>query len=68
METKDHLVILLLLLTNYLPIVAANRLAANPDARKLMLWTAALVALLALAMEGEGAVIAMGVKVALLPK
>lgn len=68
METKEHLVILLLLLTNYLPIVAANRLAANPDARKLMLWTAALVALLALAMEGEGAVIAMGVKVSLLPK
>jgi hypothetical protein len=68
METKEHLVILLLLLTNYLPIVAANNLAANPDARKLMLWTAALIALLGLAMEGEGAIIAMGVKVSLLPK
>jgi hypothetical protein len=68
METKEHLVIILLLLTNYLPIAAANNLAMNPGARKLLLWTAALVALLGLAMEGEGAIIAMGVKVSLLPK
>ena len=68
METKEHLVILLLLLTNYLPIVAMNNLAVNSGARRLMLWTAALVVLLGLAMEGEGAVIALGVKVSLLPK
>jgi hypothetical protein len=61
-------VILLLLLTNYLPIVAMNNLAVNSGARRLMLWTAALVVLLGLAMEGEGAVIALGVKVSLLPK
>ena len=68
METKEHLVILLLLLTTYLPIVAANQLAQNKDARKLTLWVAALIVLLALGMEGEGAVIAMGVKVALLAR
>jgi len=66
METKEHLVILLLLLTTYLPIVAAGNLAANKAARKLTLWVAALIVLLALTMEGEGAFIAMGVKVALL--
>jgi hypothetical protein len=68
METKEHLVIILLLLTNYLPIVAMNNLAGDRAARKLMLWTAALIALLALAMEGEGALIAMGVKTSLLQK
>ncbi len=68
METKEHLVITLLLLATYLPIVAANNLAANRGARQLMLWSSALVVLLALLMEGEGAVIAMGVKAALLMK
>ena len=68
METKEHLVIMLLLLVTYLPIVAANNLATNKDARKLMLWVTGMITLLALAMDGEGAVIAMGVKVGLLPK
>ena len=68
METKEHLVIMLLLLVTYLPIAAANNLAANKDARRLMLWVTGLTALLALAMDGEGAMIAMGVKVGLLPK
>jgi hypothetical protein len=68
METKEHLVILMLLLTTYLPIVAASNFDANRAARKLLLWTSALVVLLALGMEGEGALIAMGVKVSLLPK
>jgi hypothetical protein len=68
METKEHLVFILLLLATYLPVVAANNLAANKDARRLMLWTSALTALLALAMDGEGALIAMGVKVGLLAK
>ena len=48
--------------------MAANQLAQNKDARKLTLWVAALIVLLALGMEGEGAVIAMGVKVALLAR
>jgi hypothetical protein len=66
METKEHLVITLLLLVSFLPIAAANNLAANRDARRLVLCVAAAAALLALFMEGEGAIIATGVKIGLL--
>lgn len=68
METKEHLVIMLLLLVTYLPIAASNNLAANRGARQVVLWVSGMIALLALLMEGDGAMIAMGVKVALLPK
>jgi len=68
METKEHLVIMLLLLATYLPIATAENLVASKEARKLVLWVAAIVALLALGMDGEGGIIAMGVKVGLLPK
>jgi hypothetical protein len=68
METKEHLVIMLLLLATYLPIPASNNLVANKDARRIVLCVAGMIALLALAMEAEGAFIAMGVKVALLAK
>jgi hypothetical protein len=68
METKEHLVIMLLLLATYLPIAASDNLVGNKNARRVMLWATALVALLALAMDGEGGIIAMGVKVGLLPK
>jgi hypothetical protein len=68
METKEHLVITLLLLATFLPIATANDLTANAMARRLVLWTSGAVALLALLMEGEGAIIALGVKVALLSK
>jgi hypothetical protein len=68
METKEHFVITLLLLATYLPIAAANNLTANQEARKLVLWTTASVAILALMAEGHGAIIAVGVKVALLAK
>jgi hypothetical protein len=68
METKEHFVITLLLLATYLPIAVENNLAANKEARRLVLWTSALVAVLALMAEGHGAMIAMGVKVALLAK
>ncbi|MGD0812516.1 MAG: hypothetical protein ABSA83_02840 [Verrucomicrobiota bacterium] len=68
METKEHFVITLLLLATYLPIAASNNLAANREARRLALCVAALVAVLALLAEGHGAIIAMGVKVALLVK
>lgn len=66
METKEHLVILLLLLTTYLPIAAANNLAANREARRLVLWLVAGIAILALLVEGHGAIIANGVKMGLL--
>jgi uncharacterized membrane protein YwaF len=68
METKEHLVIILLLLATYLPIAAANPLAANRDARRLVLWVSALLPILGLMIEGHGAIIAMGVKLALLAK
>ena len=66
METKEHLVILLLMLVTYLPVAAAGNLSSNKDARRVVLWVAGLVVLLALTMEGEGATIAMGVKMGLL--
>jgi hypothetical protein len=68
METKEHLVIPLLMLATFLPIAAAGNLSANKDERRVVLWTAALVALLSLVIEGEGAIIAMGVKVGLLAR
>lgn len=68
METKEHLVIMLLMLVTYLPIAAASNLAANQDARRVVLWVAGLVVLLAFTMEGEGGIIAMGVKMGLLAK
>jgi predicted membrane channel-forming protein YqfA (hemolysin III family) len=68
METKEHFVIVLLLLASYLPIAAANDLAANREARRLVLCVTALIAVLALMAEGHGAMVAMGVKVALLGK
>src|ERR1017187_8049615 len=68
METKEHLVIMLLLLVTYLPIAASNNLATNKDARRVVLCVAGLIAFIALMMEGEGAIIAMGVKVGLLAK
>jgi hypothetical protein len=66
METKEHLVIMLLMLVTYLPIAAASNLSANKDARRVVLWVAGMVVMLALMMEGDGAIIAMGVKVGLL--
>ena len=68
METKEHLVIMLLLLVTYLPIAASNNLVASKDARRLVLWVAGIIPLLGLMIEGHGAIIAMGVKVALLAK
>jgi hypothetical protein len=68
METKEHLVLILLMLATYLPIAAANNLAASKEARRVVLWVAALIVLFALGMDGEGGIIAMGVKVGLLAK
>ena len=68
METKEHLVIMLLLMTTYLPIAAGNNLAVNKEARRLVLWLTAGIALLALLVEGHGAIIATGVKMGLLAK
>jgi hypothetical protein len=68
METKEHLVITLLLLATYLPIAACNDLGANAGARQVALCVCGMIVLLGLMMEGEGGIIALGVKVALLAK
>lgn len=67
METKEHLVIALLLTATFLPIAAQGNLVQSAAARKVVLWTAGLVIILALVADGFGAVIGMGVKLALLP-
>jgi hypothetical protein len=51
------------MLASYLPIAASGRLTAGSGARRVALWVAGMVVLLALMMEGEGGIIAMGVKV-----
>lgn len=66
METKEHMFFTLLLLGTFLPLAARNGLSADRGARLLVLTSAALVALLGLAMEGAGAVVALGVKMGLL--
>jgi hypothetical protein len=68
MEMKEHVVLMLLLLTTYLPIAVYNNLTANKDARKLVLWVVGLIVLIGVAMDGTGAIIAMGAKLALMPK
>lgn len=68
MEAKEHVFLMLLLLATFLPIAAYGDVVKKPSTRKVVLWTSALVALMSLAMEGAGAFVSMGVKVALLAK
>jgi len=66
METKEHLFLMTLILSFYLPIAAWDKLASSAAARRMVLCIAALIALSGLAIEGSGAVIDHGVKVELL--
>lgn len=66
MEMKEHVFLMLLLLATYLPIAAWRNMLDNLPRQKLILWTSSLVIILSLVMEGAGALISMGVKVALL--
>ena len=66
METKEHLFFLTLILSLYLPIAARENLYANPSARKMVLCVAMLIALSGMGMEGFGAIVNHGAKVALL--
>jgi hypothetical protein len=68
METKEHLVIMLLLTATFLPIAAKGRLASSRPARSVVLWTSGLIVALALIADSFGAVIGMGVKAGLLPR
>ena len=66
METKEYLFFVTALLAFLLPIATREKLDSNSIARKLVLSVAALVGITGLAVEGAGAVIDHGVKVALL--
>ncbi|MDO9633174.1 MAG: hypothetical protein Q7I92_14845, partial [Humidesulfovibrio sp.] len=67
METKEHVFLALLLLGTLLPIIATNDLVTSKGARKLMLWVTTLLVLVGFGMDGAGAIISLGAKVALLP-
>ncbi len=64
METKEHLFFIPLLLALYLPIAARDKLFSNKTARNMVLAVAALIALSGFAIEGAGALVNYGVKVA----
>ena len=65
METKEHLFFIPLILGLYLPIVAARNLARDRAARAVVVTVAGLIVLNALAIEGAGAIVNHGAKVAL---
>jgi hypothetical protein len=64
METKEHLFFIPLILALYLAIVAGGKLASNKSARTMVMAVAALIVFSGLAIEGAGATINYGVKVA----
>jgi hypothetical protein len=66
MEMKEHVAIMLLLLTTYLPIAAASNTAVNKGARKVVLWVVGFIVLIGVAIDGAGAIIGIGAKVALM--
>ncbi len=69
METKEHLFFVLLLLGSFLPVAALDpQVRSSRAGRSLLLVVAALTALLALAMEGSGGLIGLGVKEGLLAR
>ena len=66
METKEHLFFMTLVLSLFLPMVVwMNNLASNRSARIVVFTVTAFIILSALALEGAGSVIAMGVKLGL---
>jgi hypothetical protein len=64
METKEHLFFIPLILALYLPIVAARKLASDAAARAVVMVVAGFIILNALAIEGAGAIINHGAKIA----
>lgn len=66
METKEHLFFVTLMLAFYLPIAVRDRPEANATARRMVLCVALLIVLTGLSMEGAGAMISHGAKLALL--
>ena len=64
METKEHLFFIPLILALYLPFAVRNALYANKAARNMVIAVAALIAMSGFAIEGAGALVNYGVKVA----
>ena len=67
METKEHLFFVLLILSFYLPVVAAADLTSSRGARAMVMVVAGFIVLNGLAIEGAGAVVNHGAKLALVP-
>lgn len=68
MEAKEHIFLMLLMLATLLPIAAYSSLLKQRGVQRLMIWLSALIVVTGLSMEGAGAFISMGAKVALLAK
>src|ERR1019366_3068984 len=66
METKEHLFFVTAILAFLLPIATREEADSNASARKLILALSGLIVITGLTIEGAGAVINHGVKVALL--
>jgi hypothetical protein len=66
METKEHLFFITAILSFYLVVAARDNIYANRAARKMAMSVAMLIVLTGLAVEGAGAIIDHGVKIALL--
>jgi hypothetical protein len=66
METKEHLFFITAILALLLPVATREKLWANRAARKMVLSVSVLIAVTGLAVEGAGAMIDHGAKVALL--
>jgi hypothetical protein len=64
METKEHLFFIPLLLALYLPLLTRIKLAGHAGCRTVVMTVAAFIVLTCLAMEGGGALVNYGVKVA----
>lgn len=65
MEVKEHVLLMIVLLATYLPIVTTHNLAQNESARRLTVWVAGLMVVLGMGMDGAGAIISVGAKLAL---
>ena len=69
MEVKEHVFFLLLLLAFYLPILIFNvKILESAGLKKITLTVLGVMVVLGLTMDGFGAIIAMGAKVATLAK
>ena len=65
MEVKEHLFFIPLILALYLPmIVTRNNLSINNGARKIVITVSSIIIVLSLLIEGAGAVINEGAKIA----